>query len=370
MAGRGLVEGECGGPNSLVKLSSHFTQDRGFKQEGYGSARFPPPKPFEINRPLAQASTDDLVSEYLSGQQTAMAPQTFHMGSLLQEMREIEGAEMVHAPQRAPGIAELVSGGNWAEDFLNSSVRADQSKVGPSASGDVWSSEFHQISQKPEEIKWAHDYLEGTEREGSQQEHIWSNEFEGQLLDDIKWVDDFAKEKTGEETDKELQQTAKALLGTVTDPKINETEFMKFVQKIGDGGVSIKDNQVTENPSSDVAEEWVDAFTKDGMATSQPLTEEWYREFSSASQDQTEKSFWDDLQKQWEGVKDEHGNPWLSEYESSSKAFNDYEFEKENPLLDHQNALEEGKKKHAEGDIPNAVLLFEAAVQQEPNNAE
>ena len=41
-----------------------------------------------------------LVSEYLSGQQTAMAPQTFHMGSLLQEMREIEGSEMVHAPQR------------------------------------------------------------------------------------------------------------------------------------------------------------------------------------------------------------------------------------------------------------------------------
>lgn len=35
----------------------------------------------------------------MSGQNVAMAPQTFHMGSLLQEMREIEEAEIAHAPQ-------------------------------------------------------------------------------------------------------------------------------------------------------------------------------------------------------------------------------------------------------------------------------
>ena len=40
----------------------------------------------------------------MAGQNVAMAPQTFHMGSLLQEMREIEEAEIAHAPQR---------GGNW-----------------------------------------------------------------------------------------------------------------------------------------------------------------------------------------------------------------------------------------------------------------
>ncbi|GFO22009.1 retinal rod rhodopsin-sensitive cgmp 3',5'-cyclic phosphodiesterase subunit delta-like [Plakobranchus ocellatus] len=371
MAGRGLVEGECGGPNSLMKLTSHFTQDRGFKQEGYGAARFPPPKPFEINRPLAQASTDDLVSEYLSGQQTAMAPQTFHMGSLLQEMREIEGAEMVHAPQRAPGIAELASTGNWAEEFLNSAVGIDQGKVmlGETLPADLWASEFHDIGHKPEDIKWAHDYLEGTE-----QDHIWSNEFGGALLDDVKWVDDFAKAKTEDsETDKELERTAKALLGSVTDPKINETEFMKFVKKIGDGGVSIKDNQVTEKSPD---EDWVSDFTSQqaGAAASshQTLTDKWaeeFREFSTAAQDQTDTQFWDNLQKQWEDVKDEDGHPWLAEYDSS-KAFKDYEFDKENPLLDHDNAFEEGKKRLAAGEIPNAVLLFEAAVQKDPDHAE
>lgn len=35
MALRDLVEGECGGANSLVRLTSHLVQDRGLKEEGF-----------------------------------------------------------------------------------------------------------------------------------------------------------------------------------------------------------------------------------------------------------------------------------------------------------------------------------------------
>ena len=47
-----------------------------------------------------------------------------------------------------------------------------------------------------------------------------------------------------------------------------------------------------------------------------------------------------------------------------------YEFQAENELKNTSDCLEEGKKKLAEGDLPSAVLYFEAAAQQNPQNAE
>uniref|UniRef100_A0A915I3A9 Peroxisomal targeting signal 1 receptor n=1 Tax=Romanomermis culicivorax TaxID=13658 RepID=A0A915I3A9_ROMCU len=49
---------------------------------------------------------------------------------------------------------------------------------------------------------------------------------------------------------------------------------------------------------------------------------------------------------------------------------NIYEFNQENPYNGVSNALAEGKKCHAAGDLINAILYFEEAVQQEPVNAE
>ena len=54
----------------------------------------------------------------------------------------------------------------------------------------------------------------------------------------------------------------------------------------------------------------------------------------------------------------DNAHPWLSDWEKPQE----YQFEQENPLRGVANPLEEGIKRLKEGDLPTAVLLFEAEV--------
>ena len=62
--------------------------------------------------------------------------------------------------------------------------------------------------------------------------------------------------------------------------------------------------------------------------------------------------------------------PWLDENPAKYDPFKEYKFTEENPVKNVDNPLEEGKRRLEEGDLPSAVLFFEAAVQQESENAE
>ena len=48
----------------------------------------------------------------------------------------------------------------------------------------------------------------------------------------------------------------------------------------------------------------------------------------------------------------------------------DYTFRENNTLLDHPDPFNAGKEKLKAGDIPGSVLLFEAAVQKNPEHVE
>lgn len=87
--------------------------------------------------------------------------------------------------------------------------------------------------------------------------------------------------------------------------------------------------------------------------------------------EQYNKEFWDRLQDEWKKLSEENTeHPWLNEFSDYYDPYKEYKFDENNPMVDIENALEKGKTFLQNGDIPSAVLCFEVAVKQEPENAE
>uniref|UniRef100_A0A8D2ZNT4 PEX5-related protein n=1 Tax=Scophthalmus maximus TaxID=52904 RepID=A0A8D2ZNT4_SCOMX len=93
------------------------------------------------------------------------------------------------------------------------------------------------------------------------------------------------------------------------------------------------------------------------LSRHQSLEEEFERAKAAVESD---TEFWDKMQAEWE----ELAPAELADRERG------YYFHTDNPYKDLPNAFDEGQKKSREGDLPNAVLLLEAAVLQDPHDSE
>ncbi|KAM4567966.1 peroxisomal biogenesis factor 5 isoform 1-T1 [Fundulus diaphanus] len=350
MAMRELVEAECGGANPLMKLTGHMT-----KEEGAWQHRATPtiaPTPIEI------ATEEELVNEFLHA--PPRPPQTFDMGQLLEEMQQIDQQSYRQAPQRAPDVAALALSGDWAAEFVSGSDPAATSALGEAADAD-WTREF--IAEAADPGRWAEEYLEQSE------EKLWL----GDLGDkEAEWVKEYQPED-------ELRQTANELVSKVDDPKLQNTEFLRFIRQIGEGSVTVEsrtDKQLTDKVQAAEAQNWASNLNQ----VSQESAEAWVDEFTTSGPDfqqakaavESDVDFWEKLQQEWEEMakRDAESHPWLSDYDQllSSSYDKGYQFEEENPCLSHPDPFSEGLKRMEAGDIPGAVRFFESAVQKEPDN--
>ncbi|MCJ8728864.1 hypothetical protein PDJAM_G00008980 [Pangasius djambal] len=354
MAMRELVEAECGGANPLMKLTSHMTQEGGAWR--HRSTPTIPPTPIEI------ATEEELVNEFL--QAPPRPPHSFDMGQLLEEMQQIDQQTYRQAPQRAPDVAALALSGDWAAEFLSGADSAvSPAQAGFDAADADWTREF--INEVADPGRWAEEYLEQSE------EKLWLGDL-GEKEQEREWTKEY---QPGED----LKQTANELLAKVDDPKLQNTEFLRFVRQIGEGSVTVEDRagkQLADKAQAREAQNWASSFTQ----VSEESAESWVDEFTTSGPDfqqakaavESDIDFWEKLQEEWEEMakRDAEAHPWLSDFDQllSTSYDKGYQFEEENPYLSHEDPLAEGVKRMEAGDIPGAVRLFESAVQREPDN--
>lgn len=372
MALRDLVEGECGGANSLVRLTTHFVQDRAHKEEGLRH-HFPQHSAENFAESTCNQLVQEFLDENISQHGISSAPQTFHMDSLLQEMREIESTRQCSLPPiPAPGVAEALAdpaSACWAEQFLEPSKQFDVSL--PSITNDqkieaIWNDSINpqagmiggqnELGFGP---SWTLEYLESEETSLPRElENAW---------------------KEGSTDNSEIRAQANELVSSIDDPKITYSKFMKFMRKVGNGEIVIEDGEVKGaedevEGAAAAATSWAREFSQE-QELNHPSPNTWASEFQqSRANEENSTEFWSQLQEEWERSAKESGglgnSPWLEEFDSYYDPFKEYTFEKENPLKDHEDPLEEGKRKLAAGDLPSAVLLFEAAAQKDDTSVE
>ena len=339
MAMRELIEGDCGITNPLLKVASHYTQEKG-PQAG---------------QPSSASASNQLVKEFLleNNEAERLAPQTFNMENLLHHMSEID--EMYHRAQR-PIENYNARESDWVQNFQQSyDLAYENNRLNALESLDN---------------TWADEYLITSEQDIQNQRGLGND-----------WAQNFKAQSCSE-----ITEIATGLSESVTDPKISESKFMRFIRKVGDGEVDLEQiekqdtKKIADIWSADFASAWTDPVESlEGAWEGATAAQSGSTDFKTCARTEDEKQeeaksdadFWDTLQKEWEKMaKDDTAeHPWLSDFESFDN-YREYSFTNDNPFVEHEEPFEEGLKKLESGDLPSAVLLFEAAVQKNPNHLE
>ncbi|XP_053209833.1 peroxisomal targeting signal 1 receptor-like [Panonychus citri] len=404
MALRNLVDKDCGGNNPLINLTNHFNSDQ--LNRRWNNENSPENQLNQI--PDGLQGSDRFAMESLL---QSLGP----MGQSKPEMRQspaISGQELMNLPDNRSHHQTVAPNSHyWLDDFLasssSSSLPLTSATVASqsSFSGQQSSSAFPIIQgdsksirplnsgsfQRPPSLGHQWPPYGGGSNSGFMRPSFMSmlqrtftprnqlpigSKAASEYLDDFHRTLEEEKVKADQvealrkdyDTSTLPEEARKFVESMRDDPEVQSTDFLNFIKKIGSGEYQVTEDGIIANDTETdaLSQAWASEF-----ATAQEVWE------SNAVRDDQE--FWDSLSSEWaadhKGANSRINNfPEMpaefmadADQDSSQAANAEYKFNSNNPYQDVTDPFAEGMKRLEEGDIPSAVLHFEAACQKDPS---
>ena len=248
------------------------------------------------------------------------------------------------------GRVEQKSGaaGQWAQEF-NKQQQSERwlqdfdqfISTGGNRPPDLWMKEYKQF-RAPEYTKEDFEEMEQPWKEAVADS--WADEYT-QMEDRLKAkiaYSRYLESLSPEEAAKELRSLGQKI-ASIDDPKFQNTQFADTMKKVGDGSLTVEGNDLVET----IQEQGTSAQNLEGP-------EEWLREFGD-----WEGPDWDFSEFSRMGFDRDFSQRWFG----ATRTNREYEFEQENPFKDHPSPFQAGMHLFAKGELSDAILAFEAAVQ-------
>lgn len=273
-----------------------------------------------LNAQPSLSREDHFVNEYLS-QNAAQPPQTFQMNTLLQSLKELHNDK-----------ATVAQSDQWMQEF--SSTSKQQPMICPPA--------WNMAAPLPVHRFPPHMMLPNNTNMNYMERPIVPIQYLDENIDTSNLAVENHLSMQSPVVD-EVREKARDLVDAVVDENMAYSQFVTFMKKIGGGEASLVMPENTMSQSS--------------------------MENDSVLNPDIEK-FVENSKDEWTKLKNELDHPWLSSVNLNSNPYPTYNFAQENNMLENPNALEIGKQKLSSGDVPGAVLCFEASVKQDPSLVE
>lgn len=371
----GFDEQKMGG---LDPLSAFEDGDFDEFEEIYNGFAGPRPTEMPPQTPLSSQVPPDLLQGYIKSFIDSARGQQ-HFGSMgvpdlalpAQEAAKIKGRSSVLArhmfPQQSGDFVESQIS-SFMEPFVRGMQRqrfAPMGREGQLSEGQM--DEIFRESQQTEQM--FQDFQNFQTQQNFEQYYQQANETE-------RWVEEFEGRRPVQRVGESLQDLTRSIT-EINDPKLQQTQFMRLMQKMSKGEVDFVDNQLIDRSKEEFDP---DQLAEEFATTSLSESERWAQEFHTGEfqpdelvrefEKEREKDVWNWL-SQYEHL-DSQTEEWLKDYsEGLDSSTHPYQFTpaRDNPYMAIENPFQKGIELFEEGRVDQAALAFEAELQRDENNS-